>query len=342
MAGRQYWADPAGIAWRRLGESPLNNRSGLVYGAYLPDLSTTGLVSATTSTQATNVTYSDMTGTVKVFENIDYQGYVYITGKHYRFRNCRFSGPLSPTSAAVQCRYQTSQDIIFEDCTFKPRSFNTNAGNIIGRGFTLLRCDLSGGIDGAGPSVADGDTRTDVVIQQCYIHDLLRYCPDGSHSDNQSHSDGIQWAGGLGLTLLGNRIEGLLDTSIGDGWGPATYDGNSILTGGHPFYPNPTGTSTLMINALGGTIQPGELIMHKNWIRGGAVGVNSLGVPSAWLSDDGITDVSNNWFLNDQGYGTNNRWVGKVSQVINIHDNYAWNLGSPLDTSTAVSPKVNA
>ena len=342
MAGRQYWADPAGLAWRRLGEAPLNNRSGLVYGTYLPDATTTGLVSATSTIQATNVTYSDMSASVKEFENIDYQGHVYLTGKHYRFRNCRFSGPLNPTTATVQSRYATSEDIIFEDCTFKPRSVNTNAGNIIGRGFTLLRCDLSGGIDGAGPAVADGGTRTDVIIQQSYLHGLLRYCPDASQGDNQSHSDGIQWAGGFGLTLLGNRIEGLIDTTIGVGWAPATYDGQSVLTGGHPFYPNPTGTSTLMINALGGTIQPGELIMHKNWIRGGAVGINSLGVPNAWLVDDGISEVSDNWFHNDQGYGTNNRWVGKATQVINIHDNYVWNLSSPLDISVGVSPKVNA
>ena len=331
--------------WRRRGRADItvNSRSSLVWGTYLPDATTAGLAdpSLVTTIIPGNITYSNPSSTPKIISNTEFQGYVYIQGAYYKFINCRFVGPVSPTMGTVQTRYAVTHNIEFEDCHFEPRGKNYHSGNLQGRGWKALRCDFSGGIDGCGPAVVDGGTRIDVTIQQCYIHDLLRYCPDPNQpSDNQSHADAIQWAGGLGLTLLGNRIEGLLDTSIGSTFQPGTYDGNGKLTGGHQFYPNPVSTSAIMINALSNVIQPGELIMQKNWIRGGFVGVNSIGTPSAWLSADG-SDISENHFKNDQGYGSNNRWVGKASQVgLSIHDNYVW-LTDPLDNSTPINPKVN-
>ncbi len=324
----------------------VNSRSSLVYGTYLPDSSTTGIMSAPTTTITTNSTYSDTSGTIKLIEDTEFQGHVYVTGKNYTFRNCFFSGPVAGiTDSIVQLRYASSSGNRFEDCTFCPQTATNGVNCLQGRGFVALRCNVYGSIDGIDPAPADTDTRVDVEIQQCYIHDLVRYCPYAGQSDNQTHTDAIQWMGGLGLTLRGNRIENLLDTVKGTGWSAPTYDGNSVLTGGHSFYPShPVGTAAVMINALNNVIQPGELIMQKNWIRGGAVGINSLGVALAWNSNDGITDISDNWILNDQGFGTNNRWVGKASQTgLSFGTNYLWNTSSPLDTSTILSTfKVNA
>jgi hypothetical protein len=61
------------------------------------------------------------------------------------------------------------------------------------------------------------------------------------------------------------------------------------------------GTAALMINALNNVIPPGELNMQKNWIRGGVVAINTLGVDNttrlagAFESSDG-SQIINNWF----------------------------------------------
>ena len=106
--------------------------------------------------------------------------------------------------------------------------------------------------------------------------------------------------------------------------------------------------SALMINALNNTIQPGELIMRKNWIRGGTVGINSSGVTSAFLTSDGITVIADNHILRDQASGSGGaRWYGKSTQAcidnaMSVGTNYAWNTASPLDNSTVITGwKVN-
>lgn len=322
-------------------EPTATDRSSLVAGMYFPGPSTTGLLDASRlETVTSNVTYSDQSSSVKVIENKRFQGYVYLTGKNYYFRNCLFEGPANATTASVLTRYATASGNVFEDSTFRPRTVTYNSANIIGRGFTLNRVDVSGGVDGVNPSPVDGGTRVDVTITGTWIHGLARFSPDPNHSDNQSHSDAIQWAGGAGLTLIGNRIESILDTTIGSKFAPATYDSTGKLTGGHPFYPNPVAMSALMVNALGNKIQPSELTMKRNWIRGGFVAINMLGVPSAWPSDDGSV-IEQNWFVSDQGYGANHLLMATSGPVLTIRDNYSWNLSSPLSQTTAVSPRVN-
>ncbi len=332
--------------------APVADRADLVAGRYFPDATTTGLsdTGASRITQATNITFADVTASIKTIANTDFYGTVFIPGKHYRFPNCRFWGPLvqpSNNPASVLCRYDTTEDIVFTDCVFKARSQNVYTNNIIGCNWSADCCDFSSSIDGFGPAVADGQTRTDVVVTRSWVHGLMRFCPDSTHSDNQSHSDGFQWAGGLGVRVQGSRIEGLLDTAIGSGWGTPAYDGGGVLTTGAPFYPNPVSLSAVMVNTAAGA-NPGEFVFEDNWLRGGGVGINTLGVPTAFTTNDGVTSIQRNRVANDQGFGTNHRLVGKASQTgldAAIGTNWVWDLvpGNELSTATVLpSFKVNA
>lgn len=299
----------------------LGGRNSLVWGTYIPNASNTGhTFSSPTATYTANQSYND-TGAAspaKVIEGVRFSCKVTVQGKNYVFRNCLFDGAVAgATEAMVQLRYASSESNLFEDCTFAAQTPNDLVNSIQGRGFTLRRCNISGSVDGVDPAPVDGGTRVDVEIWQCYIHDLLRFSPTATQADNQTHSDAIQWMGGLGLTLRGNRIEDKIDITKGTG--------NSA---------GQNGTAALMINALGGTIQPGELDMQKNWIRGGMVGINSIGVPNAFLSADGSI-ITGNRIMNDQTAGTNNRWVGyktagnvstqvALDSAISAGTNYAW------------------
>ena len=62
---------------------------------------------------------------------------------------------------------------------------------INGGGFTCLRCDLHGTVDGI-------KAQSDVVVQDSWIHDLA--------IGNDSHNDGIQSLGTTSLKVLRNRI----------------------------------------------------------------------------------------------------------------------------------------
>lgn len=342
MAYYERWVASGG-ALKHLNKADraLGGRASLVWGNYIPDSTTVGITSAPTTLVTTNQNFNDMGagGGAKIIMNTEFRCKVIIQGKNYVFINCLFSGSVAGmTETIVQLRYATSDNNVFSDCTFAAYTPTEYVNGIQGRGFTCIRCDFYCVVDGLEPAPSDTDTRTDVVIQQCFIHDLLRYSPSSTHGDNQTHSDSIQWMGGLGLTLLGNRIENLIDITKGTG--------NSA---------GQVGTAALMINALNNTIQPGELNMQKNWIRGGNVGINSIGVPSALTTNDG-TIITGNRIMNDQSGGSNNRWVGYktagspgtstqtgVDNAISAGTNYAWD-GTTVNAfagSTITNWKVN-
>jgi hypothetical protein len=329
------WSDSASpVAAHAAG----NSRDSLVAGTYCPTPSTTGRLTVGQSIVTSNVTYS---GTAKqVIENKRFQGYVYLTGSNKTFKNCLFEGPLKPTHASVTATYAGSSKNLFVDCTFNPRGKTDTTDTIIGRGFTLLRCDLSHGVDGMGAAPAPGGKRCDVVVQECWIHDLIYFSPSRTHSDNQTHNDIIQWHGGAGLTIRGNRLDGFCALNVGDANRKATYDSKGKHTGGHPFYPNPVAMSVLMVNQQG-SLLPSELLMEKNWIDGGALGINMLGVPTAFPASC-HSSIRNNWAGYKFGYGKNYFIVGKPAQKYALTSNHRWNKAHPMDTSTSFNTRLNA
>lgn len=312
-------------------------RNALVLGSYLPDATTTGRLTTTQAVITTDTTYS---GTAtELIENKRFQGYVYLTGSNKTFSNCVFEGPLTPTHASVTATYAGSSNNLFIDCTFKPRARTDTTDTIIGRGFTLLRCDLSYGVDGMGAAPQAGGTRCDVVVQQSWIHDLLYFSPSTTHSDNQTHNDLIQWHGGAGLTIRGNRLDGFCALDVGDANRPATYDSTGKHTGGHPFYPNPVSMSVLMVNQKG-TVLPSGLLMEKNWLDGGALGINMLGIPTAFPAP-AISSIRNNWVGYKFGYGKNYFIVGKAAQTYTLTGNCRWNSADNMSTATSFNTRLD-
>lgn len=295
----------------------LGGRNALVWGAYIPNASTTGHTFGSPSQTFSTTQNLNDTGSgspAKTFTSARFSCKSIIQGKNYIFRDCLFDGPVAGLGESmVQLRYATSENNLFEDCTFAAQTPTELVNGIQGRGFILKRCNLYCVVDGVEPAVADGGTRADVEIWQCYIHDLLRYSPSGTHSDNQTHSDAIQWMGGAGLKLRGNRIEGKIDITKGTG----NVAGQN-------------GTAFLMINSNIG-VNPGELDMQNNWGRGGTVGVNSIGVPTAFTTDDG-TIITGNRIMTDQTPDANRRWVGYKT---------AGNVSTQVEIDSAIATGTN-
>jgi hypothetical protein len=225
----------------------------------------------------------------------------------------------------VNLRYASTARIVFEDCTFRPQTPSDIANNVYGRGYTLRRCDLSAAVDGASVVPAVGGTRTDVVMEGCWIHDLGGW-DTTTQADGYTHNDGIQWHGGLGLRLVGNRIEGFRDPAIGEP---------------NPSLPNGHTTSIVMVNNLA---MPGEMYFEKNWFDGGVVGINMLGDPGAFPAGANPANaIIGNHFGFDYSSGQNNaiRCIDS-SQVFTLTGNYRWfKAGDPFDTTTPFNVRVN-
>lgn len=326
IANVRYWYDQNLPGWRAPGRESLPvGRDQLVPGEYFPDGSNTGLLTdpADFLLRTTTITYS--TTAPRVITDTRYACVVNVPGTDITFRNCLFEGPVAGTTNIVNLRYSTTARIVFEDCLFVPQTPSDVTNNVYGRGYTLRRCDLRGAVDGASVVPAVGGTRTDVVMEGCWIHDLGGWVTT-NQPDGYSHNDGIQWHGGFGLRLLGNRIEGFLDPDIGDP--------NPALPGGHS-------TSAVMINNL---VMPGEMDFEKNWFDGGVVGINMLGDPGAFpaaaVPPNRIVD---NHFGFNYSSGSNNaiRCIDS-SQVFTLTGNHRWFIaGDPFDTSTPFNVRVN-
>jgi len=299
-------------------------RDQLVPGNYFPDSTNAGLLTPPSALTIVTGNQTISTTNPQVITDQRYQGAVFLTGANKTFRNCMFEGN-GIDSNSVLCRYATSTNNVFEDCLFAARIPSDQSNNLLGRGWTARRCEFRQAVDGCGAAPINGGVRTDVVLEGCWIHDLGGFLTT-TQPDGFTHNDGIQWHGGAGLRMVGNRIEGFLDPTIGDP--------NPALPGGHS-------TSAIMINNL---TMPAEMHFEKNWIDGGVVGINMLGIPGAFpagaVPPNAIID---NHFGFNYSSGQNNAIRASSSAIVfTLTGNHRWFVsGDPFDTSTPFNVRVN-
>lgn len=263
-------------------------RDSLVIGNYKPDASTTGYLPGTSfvSTISNNITYSSANNG-QTIQNTIFTGKVTVTGQNITFRNCWFR---SSTSEMLNCNNSTVDNLLIEDCTFKPQSPNLDLNAIFGRNYTAKRCDISNTVDafsivGSNSSVID----VGVNILGCYVHDLSYFSPCPHHSDNQTHNDVIQiHYGGSNVVIRGNNLQALIAPNIGDASEPSV-DQNGQHISGNTYYPSLSHMSVLMLSPIAVNIT--NLTIDKNYMRGGAVLMN---MPTR-TGMTGVTITNNKW-----------------------------------------------
>jgi len=174
-----------------------------------------------------------------------------------------------------------------------------------------------------------------VKVIASYISGMAYFKPSTTHSDGQTHSDGIVIIGG-NVQVLHSRVEGSINPAIGTGF----------AAGMHPYYPNPISMSAFMFNTrtVGTVVQkPAKIRIVGNWISGGIVGLNMLGIPDSFPAGEGSL-IEYNRFKNDQGKGTGG-WIiacqkGKQAGLV-IRNNVKWDPANPMDSSVVISPRVD-
>ncbi len=142
-----------------------------------------------------------------LIEGLDIRGVVIIQASDVTIRNCVVRGPVAaPTSgshALVQQSDPAHTNLLVEDCTLAVQTPNRWTVGVQGCNYTLLRCDISGGVDGA-----DSSGVGNVLVSSCFIHGGAYFTPSTTNSDNQTHSDGAQVSSGSNIVYSNNTITG--------------------------------------------------------------------------------------------------------------------------------------
>jgi len=294
-----------------------------VLGETKPTASNVGYVAGTTFTIVNgNQTYSTDN---QVIENRRFTGKVSVTGKNITFRNCWFNAA-STNSNTVQVTNTNAQNIMFDRCTFRPSSFSSTINCVFGHDFTLYRCDVSGGVDGVDVYRSSTGGALNVSILGTWIHDLGYWSPDSSHADNQSHNDLIQiHYGGTDLHIMGCRLDGTADPTVGNANEPSVDDANGTHLSGNKYYPLMTAMSVVMASPVSTTAGLTNFIFEQNWADGGQVMIN-------WPRSDGtnIQIINNRWGHNTL-LGDTYTILAQAAQPMTITGNYYEDTATPYN-----------
>lgn len=151
-----------------------------------PDATNTGVPAGTTLTTYTGPLTINQAGTVIDGKKIT--GCVVIKANNVTIKNS-----LLQTNG---CFFNVLSDngntgLVLQDVEIDGQGNSTGDSAVNGSGFTCLRCDVHGTVDGFKAG-------TNVVIQDSWIHDLV--------IQGDSHNDGIQSLGTTSLKIIHNRI----------------------------------------------------------------------------------------------------------------------------------------
>jgi hypothetical protein len=240
---------------------PISNRDSLVVGVDKPGPSNTGVLPGITRTTVTAASQLPGGG---LQPGTTYSNYTFEfivtppTGTStIRFNNCLFrgipnaSGYTSTTSLAKvwdpgRCPTE------YWDCTFAAQAPSAWICGLNGHHFKAYRCDISQVVDGFEVFNTNApDAATGVVVQQCWVHDLLWFAPGvpGTGTDG-SHNDCGQVEGGSGGTILGNTLE--------------CFNGVNYF---NSFYGISQGNAALQIKPDVGLLT--GWVVEQNWFSGG-------------------------------------------------------------------------
>jgi hypothetical protein len=304
-------------------------RDLLVYGAYKPDATTTGVLPGTALTTYTSASQLPGGGVTAgaTYTNARFQfivtppsGTTTIT-----FRNCLFEGPpTNPGSFVGLAKLFNASHCpcVFIDCTFLPQRPSRFLNGAHGHDFKLFRCDISLVVDALSVFNNNPGFQTaalNVEVWGSYIHDLAWWAFNTGDTDaggarensfDGSHNDGCQLQGGSGFTFIGNTMTG---TNSPDYF--------------NTFYGDNRANSAFTIKPDVGVIT--TIDIEQSWIDGGAASINiAHDDPARILGNIGI--IKHNLFGRNQRNG--DTWA------INKHEAGAGTI--TWDSGTAGPPET--
>lgn len=338
-----------GTTWKGIGGvSDITPLDPFTLGTTKPDATNTGRYAPTTTTvTAAETSYTVAGATIR---DTLFLGNINVAAANITFENCEFRGrPSNTANHIVRVNNAAQSGAVFNRCTFvndyhpSDTGLNGAHGAIMGHRYTLNRCDLSYGCDGAAGATASTSTLLqDITIQGCYIHDLWYTSPGGPGNDG-NHCDGFQaHKRASNLTFIGNTIEGIVLDTIdhSEAQYPPVYNGSGTLTSGNPWYddyPSWVGVydyplwATSAIGLFCPTTDPGltNITIDRNWLDGGGLAVINL-------DPDHTSSNSSNIVITNNRMGRRNRdgyfliRKSTLASVITLSGNVYENTGQAI------------
>lgn len=228
-----------------------------------------------TLTPPTTVTtaYTALTTPNLVIENKIIASYIKVRAGGIKFYNCKFIGGgflTSGNTALVDANHSAVRDLVIDHCTFQPQNPSVAVDGLLGHDFHISNSNILGSVDGIGVyNVYNNNGPANVLIENCWIHDLFYFSPDPNHPDNQTHNDCIQIQGNSGITIRGNRLEAKASTTVGNGYpgaSPAPVRRNL-------WYPSVSG-QCIAFTANAGHIS--GVLVENNYLNYGAQSITAL------------------------------------------------------------------
>lgn len=272
--------------------------SGFVLRQTKPDASTssTGVIRTapttgnTTSNSLSNVSTSGSTYTGQHFTAAK----VTVSAANVTFNDCLFDGVVvcastgnnltmsncevavgANTSGVEQWLVNTSAatGAYLEFCKIHATAGNGTQDGVGQRNFHLYRCEIFNTTDGISAYPAAAGGATNVIVEGCYVHDLLQYAPDPLQSRAQTHNDCLQWQGGSNVQIVGCNFV----ANNGTGSGSTSYSPQINM-------------SCVMVTPNVGNCTAG--VIEDNWFDYGKIAVNG----TAMSSGDSISSFKRNRF----------------------------------------------
>jgi hypothetical protein len=166
----------------------------------------------------------------QTISNMDFRGWVTVTGANITFKNSVFRGrAANGANHALIDTEQSTGPITIMDSEFAPSNPSSTIDGLWTRNTNVYRANIHGSVDGMK---ADSNT----LVQDSYIHDMSWFASDPNQGGGETHNDGVQtFAGESNVTLRHNKIDMSTTPNGNAAWQGSGYNSraeNNYLDGG--------------------------------------------------------------------------------------------------------------
>jgi hypothetical protein len=170
--------------------------------AGFPDAVCTGVPAGQTLTIVTGDQSYGPSFNGRTISNMDFRGWVKVTGANITFKNSIFRGrAANGANHALIDTEDSTGAITIIDSEFNPSSPSATIDGLWTRNTNIYRADIRGGVDGL-------KANSNTLVQDSYIHDLSYFASDPNQGGGPTHNDGVQtFASASHVTLRHNTID---------------------------------------------------------------------------------------------------------------------------------------